>query len=46
MCDGLIEPENQTICPITGGNHTWLYLKEQQDYICDACGVLESHQED
>ncbi len=40
-----IEPENQTTCPNTRAGHVWLWNKEQDQYECDECGVLEGNQE-
>lgn len=40
------EPENRTECLNTGGQHSWIWDEDIDDYRCDECGVSESHQED
>jgi len=44
--ESVIEPENKTKCPNTGGEHQWVWDKERQEYFCDECGVSESDQEE
>lgn len=39
-------PENKTECEVTGSVHEWIWAPEQDDYICDACGVYNEQQED
>ena len=42
----VIQPENKTNCPNTGGDHQWVWDEDRQDWFCDECGVSESNQEE
>lgn len=39
------EPESKTICPNTGGKHSFVYDTRCGEWVCDECGVSESQQE-
>jgi hypothetical protein len=46
IVEPFFEAENRTMCPSTGGRHSWVWDSNNQDYYCDECGVSESRQED
>ena len=42
----LYEPENQTVCKVSGDVHDWEWDEDLDDYVCVLCDVQNEYQED